>query len=159
MIKFVQGNLLKADAEALVNTVNTVGIMGKGIALQFRQVFPENYTTYRKACQHNEVQPGKMCVVPTGRMLNPRYIINFPTKRHWKNMSRMEDVEKGLEDLVRVVRELGILTIAIPPLACGNGGLNWSDVRPRIEAAFKDMPGVEAFIYEPVGVLEVDRRH
>jgi O-acetyl-ADP-ribose deacetylase (regulator of RNase III) len=150
MIKFVTGNLLESEAEALVNTVNTVGIMGKGIALQFRQAFPENYEKYRKACQQNVVQPGKMFVVPTGRMITPRFIINFPTKRHWKDKSRIDDIEKGLEDLVRVVKELDIRTVAIPPLGCGNGGLKWTEVRPRIEVAFKDMPGVELLLYEPV---------
>lgn len=159
MIKLVTGNLLEADAEALVNTVNTVGIMGKGVALQFRQAFPKNYEEYRRACQHNEVRPGKMFVVSSGRMVNPKYIINFPTKRHWKGKSRMEDIDRGLEDLVRVIKELGIHTIAIPPLGCGSGGLKWSDVRPRIEAALKEVPEVEVLLYEPAGAPEADKMH
>jgi len=157
MIKLVTGNLLEADAEAIVNTVNTVGIMGKGIALQFRQAYPANYEAYKKACGHKEVQPGKMFVFTTNRTVNPRYIINFPTKRHWKGKSRMEDVETGLVDLVRVVKELGIRSIAIPPLGCGNGGLKWSDVRVRIEGTFKNMPGVEAVLYEPSGAPEAEK--
>lgn len=151
MIRLVKGNLLDADAEAIVNTVNTVGIMGKGIALQFRQAYPANYEAYRKACAHKEVQPGKMFVFPTNRTVNPRFIINFPTKRHWKGKSRMEDVESGLVDLVRVVKELGIRSIAVPPLGCGNGGLRWTNVRTRIEDAFKNLPDVEALLYEPAG--------
>ncbi len=157
MIKIVSGNLLDADAEAIVNTVNTVGVMGKGIALQFRMAFPENYDAYKSACDHKEVQTGKMFVFDRQRMVNPRYIINFPTKRHWKGKSRMEDVESGLVDLIKVVRELGIHSIAIPPLGCGNGGLKWSEVRPRIEAAFRELPDVNVLLYEPAGAPEVEK--
>src|ERR1700740_1131519 len=103
-IDLVEGNLLRADAEALVNTVNTVGIMGKGIALQFRKAFPGNYKAYRKACKAGEVVPGKMFVFDMGAIKNPRLIINFPTKRHWKAKTRIEDIEEGLVDLVRVLR-------------------------------------------------------
>lgn len=156
MIKIVTGNLLDADAEAIINTVNTVGVMGKGIALQFRMAFPANYEAYKKACDHKEVQTGSMFVFDMGRMVNPRYIINFPTKRHWKGKSRMEDVESGLIDLIKVVKELGIHTIAIPPLGCGNGGLKWSEVRPRIVTAFKELPDVQVLLYEPAGAPEVE---
>lgn len=156
MIKFATGNLLEAGVEALVNTVNTVGVMGKGIALQFRQAFPENYEIYRKACKQEQVQPGKMFVVPTGQMVNPRYVINFPTKRHWKGKSRMEDIEAGLDALIKVIKEKGISSIAIPPLGCGSGGLKWDDVRPRIEKVFKDMPEVQVFIYPPAGAPQAE---
>lgn len=151
MIILKQGNLLEDEAEALVNTVNCVGVMGKGIALQFKQAYPEVFTEYEKACRRSEVQPGKMHVVETKSLFNPKFIINFPTKRHWKNKSLIEDIESGLLDLVKVVKNLNIKSIAIPPLGCGNGGLKWSDVRPLIEKAFESFPHVEVRLYEPTG--------
>jgi O-acetyl-ADP-ribose deacetylase (regulator of RNase III) len=156
MIYFKQGNLLESKADALVNTVNCVGIMGKGIALQFKQAFPENFKQYERACRAGEVQLGKMFVVSTDSLLPPRYIINFPTKDHWKNRSRLESIESGLQDLVAKVRKLGIESIAIPPLGCGNGGLDWGQVRPSIEAAFAPLPDVEVLVFEPQGALAVD---
>ena len=157
MIRHVTGDILEAPAEALVNTVNTVGVMGKGIALQFRQAFPENYRLYRAACERGEVRPGRMFVVPTGLLSNPRFIVNFPTKRHWKDKSQVEDIETGLLDLVDVIRREGLHSIAIPPLGCGNGGLKWSDVRPRIEAALQVVPQVEILLYEPAGAPNPDQ--
>ncbi|UZQ54536.1 macro domain-containing protein [Trichothermofontia sichuanensis B231] len=151
MIEFRQGNLLEAKAEALVNTVNCVGVMGKGIALQFKQAFPENFKQYKQACDRGEVQPGRMFTVATGTLFNPRYIINFPTKRHWRGKSRLEDIEVGLEALVAEVRRLGIQSIAIPPLGCGNGGLDWAVVKPLIVDTFADLPTVTVLIFEPVG--------
>lgn len=151
MIHYSEGNLLTADVEALVNTVNCVGVMGKGIALQFRQAFPANFDAYAKACKAAEVQPGRMLVFDTGNMVNPRYIVNFPTKTHWKARSRLEYVAQGLDDLVEVIRERGIRSIAIPPLGCGNGGLDWAVVKPLIERAMSTVPEVEAYIYPPVG--------
>src|SRR5438128_2889217 len=115
MIEHVSGNLLEADAEALVNTVNTVGVMGKGIAFQFRQAFPENYNFYRHGCEHQEVKPGKMLLFVTGKLTNPRYIINFPTKRHWRGKTKIEDIKDGLRDLIAVVKSREIHSIAIPP--------------------------------------------
>ena len=149
MIQLTQGNLLESDAEALVNTVNCVGVMGKGIALQFKQKFPDNFAAYERACRHKEVQTGRMFTVPTGRLINPRFIINFPTKNHWKGKSRIEDIESGLQALVEEVKKLGIQSIAVPPLGCGNGGLNWNEVRPLIEAAFSQLPGVQVALYAP----------
>ncbi|MCL5959412.1 MAG: macro domain-containing protein [Chloroflexi bacterium] len=151
MIEHVRGNLLEADVEALVNTVNTVGVMGKGIALQIRQAFPANYEEYRKACKRSEVRPGRMLVVPTGTMTNPRYIINFPTKRHWKGRARLEDIESGLRALVEVVEQKEIHSLAVPPLGCGNGGLEWSEVRPLIEAALAPLSEVRILLYLPQG--------
>lgn len=151
MIEYVHGNLLEAHVEALVNTVNTVGIMGKGIALQFRQAVPDNYDFYRKACERGDVEIGRMLVFPIGKLTNPRYIINFPTKRHWKTKSRIEDIEAGLHDLIEVVKTKEISSIAIPPLGCGNGGLDWDDVRPRIEAAFAEIPNVHVQLFAPEG--------
>lgn len=157
MIELKTGNLLEADVEALVNTVNTVGIMGKGIALQFRQAFPENYEVYRKACAKNEFEIGQVLVVPLASLTNPRYIVNFPTKRHWKGSSRMSDIDEGLHALVAAVRQYQIESIAVPPLGCGNGGLDWQQVRPRIEAAFAELPKVRVELYVPIGAPEPEK--
>lgn len=152
MIETTHGNLLKAPAEALVNTVNTVGVMGKGIALQFRQAFPEMYRSYEKACEKGEVQLGQVQVFDLGGLVGgPRWIINFPTKGDWRARSRITDIEKGLADLVAKVARLGIRSIAVPPLGCGNGGLDWNDVRPRIEQAFAALPDVRVLLYAPKG--------
>ncbi len=151
MIKLVSGNLLEAQVEALVNTVNTVGVMGKGVALQFRETFPENYKAYQKACRLNEVQIGKMFVFTTGLLSLPRYIINFPTKRHWRDKSRLEDIEAGLFDLVQVGKQHNIHSLALPPLGCGAGGLNWNDVRPLIEQALSGLTDTTVLLYPPAG--------
>lgn len=156
MLEHTTGNLLDAQAEALVNTVNTVGVMGKGIALQFKQALPENYEAYRKACQQKEVQPGHMFVFDTGK-LHPRYIINFPTKHHWKGKAKIEDIESGLVDLIATVKRLGIKSIAVPPLGCGNGGLHWEQVQPLIEAAFAEVPDVRVLLYAPDGAPEPEQ--
>ncbi len=151
MITLTRGNLLEADTEALANAVNTVGVMGKGIALQFKRAFPENYEAYRRACDQGQVRLGEMFVFETGRLAPPRYIINFPTKGHWRSGSKLDDIEAGLEDLARVIRERGIRSVAVPPLGCGHGGLDWEDVRPRIEAALADLDDVDVRLYEPAG--------
>ncbi|MFD1360057.1 type II toxin-antitoxin system antitoxin DNA ADP-ribosyl glycohydrolase DarG [Lentibacillus salinarum] len=150
MIHYKTGNLLEGQSEALVNTVNTVGVMGKGIALQFKQAFPDVFREYEKACRANRVVTGKVQVVETSCLVGPKYIINFPTKKHWKQKSKLNYVVEGLEDLVKVVREFGIKSIAIPPLGCGNGGLDWSEVRPLIEKTFQDEP-INVHVYEPAG--------
>lgn len=149
MIEFVQGDLLEADVEALVNTVNCVGIMGRGVALQFRHAFPENFKAYEAACAKDEVRLGQMFIVDLGRLHNPRFVINFPTKKHWKSKSRLSDIETGLKSLIADVRRLGIKSIALPPLGCGLGGLVWDDVRPMIEAAFQELPDVRVLVFEP----------
>lgn len=149
MIEPTYGNLLKADAEALVNTVNCVGVMGKGIALQFKQAFPANFAQYEQACHHRQMQTGKMLVVATDQLVNPRYIINFPTKRHWKGKSKLEDIKAGLTALIAEVKRLELKSIALPPLGCGNGGLDWAEVKPLIEAAFEDLPEVKVLLFEP----------
>jgi len=149
MLEFRSGNLLEADADALVNTVNCVGVMGKGIALQFKQAFPENFRAYASACQRGEVVLGQMFVVPTGELTPPRFLVNFPTKGHWKAKSRLADIRSGLEALVQVVQAHSISSIAIPPLGCGNGGLDWNDVYPLIEKAFSDLPHVRVLVFAP----------
>ena len=151
MIRFTSGNILDAEVEALVNTVKCVGIMGRGIALQFKHAFPENFRAYGAACQRKAVEPGRMFVFDTGELMLPRYIINFPTKRHWRGKSRMEDIDAGLVALAGEIRGRGIHTIAIPPLGSGLGGLEWPEVRSRIEAILRDLPGVEVLVYEPSG--------
>lgn len=143
--------MIEADAEALVNTVNCVGFMGKGIALQFKQAFPENFKAYEKACRAHDVKPGSMFVYPTGLMLNPKYIINFPTKRHWRGKSQLKDIENGLVALVKELTQLQIKSVAVPPLGCGYGGLDWEIVKPLIEAAFKQLSDVELLLYSPTG--------
>lgn len=151
MIEIVKGNILEADAEALVNTVNCVGFMGKGIALQFKQAFPANFKAYEAACESDEVVPGRMFIFDNGRLLNPRFIINFPTKRHWRGKSRIEDIRSGLKALIADVSRLKIHSIAVPPLGCGLGGLDWGEVRPLIERAFSALPDVRVLLFEPVG--------
>jgi O-acetyl-ADP-ribose deacetylase (regulator of RNase III) len=157
MIEFAHGNLLQADAEALVNTVNTAGVMGKGIALQFKQAFPANFAAYEKAAKCDEIIPGKMFVFETGNFANPRYIINFPTKRHWRGKARMDDIETGLQDLIRVLREKQIRSVAIPPLGCGFGGLDWNDVRPLMLSALESVPAVRALVYPPDGTPAAEK--
>lgn len=151
MLEMVKGNLLEAQAAALVNTVNTVGVMGKGIALQFRQAFPENYNFYRKACEQGEVLPGRMLIFETRKLTNPRFIINFPTKRHWRGKTQIKDIEDGLQDLIAEIKARQIPSIAVPPLGCGNGGLKWGQVHPLIEKAFATLPDVRVLLYAPGG--------
>lgn len=152
MITEEHGNLLQAPTECLVNTVNAKGIMGKGIALQFKRAYPENFKAYERACKAGDVAIGKMHVFPVGAMTNPRYIINFPTKNHWRSNSRIEDIEAGLDDLVKVIENLGINSIAVPPLGCGNGGLDWADVHPLIVRTFEErLPWVDVYLYRPEG--------
>ncbi|MDX1990573.1 MAG: macro domain-containing protein [Candidatus Obscuribacter sp.] len=157
MIEIGHGNLLEADVEALVNTVNCVGIMGKGIALQFKQAYPDNFKAYEKACRSGEVCPGKMFIFRTNKLLNPKYIVNFPTKRHWKQPSSIVDIEVGLDALVADIESLGVKSIAVPPLGCGNGGLDWADVRPLVEKAFSKVPTVKVLVYEAKGAPSAEK--
>ena len=149
MIEHVFGNVLEAPAEALVNTVNTVGVMGKGIALQFRKAFPANYEAYVRACERDEVEIGRMFVTEAGEQLaGPRLIVNFPTKGHWRSNSRLADIAAGLVDLRRVLIEREVKSVAVPALGCGLGGLDWRDVRPLIDAALDDLP-LEVYVFPP----------
>ncbi len=152
MITSRSGDLLSADTEAIVNTVNCVGVMGKGIALQFKRGYPANFKEYEKACKKGSVRLGHMFVVPTNQLDGPKWIINFPTKGHWREGSHLSDIESGLKDLVSVIAELGITSIAIPPLGAGNGGLDWNDVRPLITRELSGLAGLDVQLFEPLKV-------
>ncbi|MCF0093110.1 hypothetical protein B0E54_01936 [Micromonospora sp. MH99] len=149
MIILSHGNLLNAEADGLVNPVNTVGVMGKGIALQFKRAHPANYAAYRTACRERRVELGRMFIFDSGRPGPQRYVINFPTKGHWRTDSKLDDIEAGLADLVHVVDEKKINSVAIPALGCGNGGLNWNDVKPLIKSAFATIPEVRILLFPP----------
>lgn len=156
MVKLTHGDILKADADALVNTVNCVGVMGKGVALQFKKAYPENFKEYQTACKNGDLRPGKMFVFATNQLFGAKYIINFPTKDHWKTSSKIEYIKEGLDSLVSVIREKNILSIAIPPLGCGNGGLDWAYIRPLIEERLSVLePTVSVLLYEPLGAPAV----
>ena len=149
MITYLRGNLLEDDAQALVNTVNTVGVMGKGIALQFKQRFPANFVAYAQACKLGQVQTGSMFVTEPGELTGPRWVVNFPTKQHWRDPSRMEWVVDGLQDLRGLLISNAVASIALPALGAGLGGLPWAAVRGHIEAALGDLP-VDVRVYEPL---------
>lgn len=158
MLEETRGNLLNAEAEALVNTVNCVGVMGKGIALQFKQAYPEMNREYERACSRGEIVPGRVHVWSTGALSGPKYVINFPTKREWYTKSRYADVESGLASLVAAVKQLGIRSIAVPPLGCGNGGLLWSKVHPMITDAFAAVPDVRVLVFPPANAPAIGDR-
>lgn len=149
MITFTQGNLLEARADALVNTVNTVGVMGKGIALMFKERFPENFRLYSVACKAKKVRTGKVFVTPVHELDGPQWVVNFPTKQHWRAPSRMEWIIDGLQDLRRFLIEHHVKSIAIPPLGAGNGGLEWDDVRAQIELVLGDLD-TEILVFAPI---------
>ena len=154
MITFTSGNILRADVEAIVNTVNCVGVMGRGIALQFKKAWPDNFNAYAAACKQQEVLPGRMFITETGQLTSPQYIINFPTKRHWRGASKIGDIELGLNALAHNIKEKGIRSIAIPPLGSGLGGLAWADVRQLIEEKLTNLDDVSIYVYEPKGEPE-----
>jgi O-acetyl-ADP-ribose deacetylase (regulator of RNase III) len=148
-LELVTGDLLEADTEALVNAVNTEGVMGKGIALQFKRQYPDMFEDYQRACKEGKVQPGRMHVYERREIFNPRYIINFPTKRHWRSPSSIEDIKAGLNALAEEIRQRHIKSIALPALGCGNGSLDWSEVLPAIRSALADLTDVRLFVYPP----------
>lgn len=151
-IQLTSGDLLQQDdVDAIVNTVNCVGVMGKGIALQFKNKWPANFQAYAQACKAGDVRPGRMFIFDAGALAKPHYIVNFPTKDHWRGKSTLAFVRDGLVDLVAQIQRLGIRSIALPPLGCGNGGLDWADVQPLIEAAFEPMPDVTVHLFAPEG--------
>lgn len=156
MLHEASGNLLECDVEALVNTVNTVGVMGKGIALQFKRAYPENFTAYSQACEAGNFDVGQILVFETGWMANPKYILNFPTRRHWRAKSKIDDIRIGLERLRSIIGELQLRSIAVPPLGCGNGGLEWSLVEPLINEYLGDLPHTDVYVFPPVGAPAPD---
>lgn len=151
MIQYKVGDIFKEDTQAIVNTVNCVGVMGRGIALQFKKRFPDNFKAYATACKQQQVAPGKMFIHKNDTLLNPQYIVNFPTKRHWRNASRMEDIKAGLADLAHFIQEKKITSIALPPLGCGLGGLDWHDVRQQIEKQLIELNNTDITVFEPKG--------
>lgn len=152
MVEYIKGDILKSDTEAIVNTVNCVGVMGRGIALQFKNAYPANYAQYKQACDNNEVKLGEMLIHATGTLTNPQYIINFPTKNHWKSQSRIEDIDSGLNSLVADIERLHIKSVAIPPLGSGLGGLHWGTVRQLIKEKFAKVGDVRVVVYEPINI-------
>jgi O-acetyl-ADP-ribose deacetylase (regulator of RNase III) len=146
------GDMFAEPVEALVNTVNCVGVMGKGVALEFKNRWPANFRAYKSLCDAKDLKPGEMFVFDTKELFiseGPRYLINFPTKSHWRSKSKMEYIEDGLDALVEAIREHGITSIAIPPLGCGNGGLDWADVRPVIETKLSVLDDVDVVLFAP----------
>jgi len=156
MIILARGNLLRSEADVLVNTVNCVGFMGKGIALQFKKAFPENFKAYEAECRKGKIVPGKVFLFSTGKFVPPLYIVNFPTKNHWRENSKLEYISSGLEDLVKTLKELDVSSVAVPPLGCGLGGLKWGMVRPLIERAFSALPDLDVYLFQPSGTPEAD---
>lgn len=157
MIRITDGNLLTASVDALVNTVNTEGVMGKGIALQFKRAYPEVFDKYEADCKAGRVTLGSMHVVDLGGLVGgPRWVINFPTKGHWRAKSKLKDIEAGLDDLAKVIERLGIESIAIPPLGCGHGGLRWADVRPLIERKLQSLTNTQVLLFAPTGTPAAD---
>ncbi len=148
MVEYVTGDLLTAEREALVNAVNCVGVMGRGVALAFKRRFPDNFKAYRAACDRGELQPGRMFVFETGELM-PRLIINFPTKRDWRARSRLADIEAGLSALVAEIERHRIHSIALPVLGCGLGGLEWTEVKPRIDRALAGVADLDTLVFEP----------
>jgi len=154
MIHYQTGNLFESPAEALVNTVNTRGVMGKGLALQFKKIFPLNTRRYEEACKDGSIDIGKILVVrdhsPT---TGDKVIINFPTKKDWRRPSEYSYIESGLKDLIKVIREENIKSIAVPPLGAGNGGLDWQVVKQMVERHLSSVP-IDIFIYEPSEAIQ-----
>lgn len=137
MLTYLTTSLFDSPAQTLVNTVNTVGVMGKGIALVFKQLYPEMYEQYRELCLAGKLDIGKLYIYRTPNKI----IVNFPTKKHWRGRSRVEYIEAGLEEFVRTYDKYGISTVSFPQLGCGNGELDWErQVQPLMERYLKDLP-------------------
>ena len=158
MIRCAEGNLFDASVEALVNTVNEVGVMGKGIALMFREKFPTSSQEYQRAARNGEVQVGRMYVTEGDSLVGPRWLVHFPTKKHWRHPSKLAWIREGLRDLIRVIHRRGIRSVALPPLGCGNGGLDWQVVRREIESAFDALPRVDCIVYRPTVTYQNTRK-
>lgn len=155
MIRFTTGNLFDTHVDAVVNTVNCVGVMGRGIALQFKRLYPDNFKRYVNECKAKKIIPGKMFVYSTESLTQPFFIINFPTKRHWRTNSKLEYIQEGLQDLVQIIKKNHITSIAIPPLGCGLGGLDWKIVKTYIEEALHPLQNVDITVFQPNDVLQL----
>lgn len=154
MLKFATGNLLESEAEALVNTVNTVGVMGKGIALQFKNQYPNNYKLYLKACKDGDFRIGDLLVVTDESLLGgKKTIINFPTKTDWRKPSEYGYIEQGLKKLVEIIKEKNIKSIAIPPLGAGNGGLEWNKIKAMMQYYLKNVDA-DIIVFQPNSAIE-----
>ncbi|WP_338815028.1 macro domain-containing protein [Bernardetia sp. Wsw4-3y2] len=152
-MNYTKGNILESNTEVIINPVNTVGVMGKGLALQFKQKFPTNYKIYKEACKNKTIDIGKLLLVSDfkneSNLERKQFIINFPTKKHWRNPSKIEYIEEGLKDLVRIIETQKFESMAIPALGCGLGGLEWEDVRFLLEKYLEKIEGIKITIYEP----------
>ncbi|WP_291722272.1 macro domain-containing protein [Bernardetia sp.] len=148
-MNYTKGNILESNAEVIINPVNMVGVMGKGLALQFKQKFPYNYKVYKEACQNKTIDVGKLLLVDESSLERKKFIINFPTKKHWRSASKIEYVEEGLKDLVKIINENNFGSIAIPALGCGLGGLDWEDVKLLLEKYLKELENIEIIVFEP----------
>lgn len=148
-MNYTKGNILESNTEVIINPVNTVGVMGKGLALQFKQKFPTNYKIYKEACKNQTIDIGKLLLVDESNLERKKFIINFPTKKHWRNSSKIEYIEEGLKDLVRIIETQSFESMAIPALGCGLGGLEWESVKLLIEKQLGNLEEIEIIIYEP----------
>jgi O-acetyl-ADP-ribose deacetylase (regulator of RNase III) len=154
MIHYITGNILDSDAQALVNTVNTVGVMGKGIALQFKNAFPNNFKAYKDACKKKEIAVGKLFVTKDCNLNSgEKIIINFPTKKDWRKSSEYSYIEDGLDDFLKVIKKEDIKSVALPPLGAGNGGLEWEKVKQIIERKLSAL-NIDIYIYEPTNAIK-----
>jgi O-acetyl-ADP-ribose deacetylase (regulator of RNase III) len=156
-IKFKKGDMFSEPVEALVNTVNCVGVMGKGVALEFKKRWPANFKEYKKLCDVKALVPGQMFIFDTNELFaseGPRYLVNFPTKSHWRSKSQISYVQDGLDALREEIKVFGIKSIAIPPLGCGNGGLDWADVKPLVLSKLSDLEDVEIIVFPPKDALD-----
>lgn len=150
MITYTTGDIFKANTEAIVNPVNCVGVMGKGLALEFKKRFPYNYHEYKIQCANDLLEIGEMLITGPYEKL-PKYIINFPTKKDWRNPSQLEWIQEGLITLHKTITDYEIESIAIPALGVGNGGLKWSLVKPLIEYHLNDLSSVvNITVYTPI---------
>ena len=150
MLKYrTSGDIFTEEVEAIVNTVNCVGVMGRGIALQFKNTFPENYKAYADACNKGTLRLGRVFTYHVGKFSYPHYIINFPTKHHWRDKSDIKDIDSGLNSLIEEIKKLNIQSIAIPALGCGLGGLEWEQVKQKIENHFKKLSQIHTIVFRP----------
>ncbi len=153
MVTFVKGDIFKSPAQVLTNTVNCVGVMGKGVALEFKNRYPQMFNDYKARCDQGNVKPGQPYLWED----DSAQVLNFPTKRNWRDNSLFQDVEDGLKHLASSYEQMGIQSIAMPALGCGLGGLKWSEVQPLIVKHLGDLPDLDVYVYEPQGAVAIKR--